>query len=110
MPVRVEHKDDNSGKVGVVWRSPVIKNASLPESDSDVSPSQVDGTARMGQADTQAHHSRKGLTACVQTGVPVKGILPPVVSARPTHARGNLGVYAEEDVISLILTGSLVET
>ena len=66
--------DNNSGKVGVGWRSPVIarlrlagsqkspisghiKNASLPESDSAVRRSQVDGTARTGQADTQAHHT-----------------------------------------------------
>jgi hypothetical protein len=77
-------RGNNSGKVGVVWRSPVIKNASLPESDADASPNQVDGTARTGQADTQAHHSLTGLTACVQTGVPARGILPPVMSARPT--------------------------
>ena len=97
-----------SGKVGVVWRSPVIarlrlagsqksqisghiKNASLPESDFAVRRSQVDGTARTGQADTQAHHSRQGPTACVQTGVPARGILPPLVSARP-QARGNRAV------------------
>ena len=84
MPAGGVSINSNSGKVGVVWRSPVIKNASLPESDSDVSPSQVDGTARTGQADTQAHHSRKGLTACVRTRVPARGILPPVGPARPT--------------------------
>ncbi len=72
-----------TGKVGVVWRSPVSKNASLPESDFAARRSQVDGTARTGQADTQTHHSLTGLTACVQTGVPARGILPPVVSACP---------------------------
>ena len=82
MPAGVVHERSNSGKVEVNWRSSGIKNASLPESDSAVRRSQVDGTARTGQADTQAHHSHTGLTACVQAGVPVRGILPPLVSAR----------------------------
>jgi hypothetical protein len=82
-PVGAGNYSSYSGKVGVVWRSPVIKNASLPESDFAVRRSQADGTARTGQADTQVHHSRTGLTACVQTRVPARGILPPLVSACP---------------------------
>ena len=89
MPTEVVHKPNNSGKVGVGWCSPVIKNASLPESDADASLSQVDGTARTGQVDTQAHYSRQGPTACVQTGVPLTGILPPVVSDRLTPRERN---------------------
>jgi len=80
-------RNTNSGKVEVVWRSSVIKNASLPKSDFAVRHSQVDGTARTGQADTQARHSREGPTACVQTGVPTRGILPPLVSDPPDPKR-----------------------
>ncbi len=47
----------NSGNVSVGWRSPGPTNASLPKSDSDVSPSQVDGTARTGHADIHAYHA-----------------------------------------------------
>jgi hypothetical protein len=60
MPTGVVQLVSNSGKVGVVWRSPVIKNASLPESGFVARRSQADGTARTGQADTQAHHSLRG--------------------------------------------------
>ena len=80
MPAGAEHRDNNSGNVGVVWCPPVTKTTSLPELDSDVSPSQDDGTARTGQADTQAHHSHQGPTACVQIRVPVRGLLAPVGS------------------------------
>ena len=57
MNSRVAPQDSDPGNVGAVWRSPVIKNASLPESDSAVRRSQVDGTARTGLADTRATHT-----------------------------------------------------
>ncbi len=50
-------EDTDLGKLEVGWRSSGITNASLPESDADVSPSQVDGTARTGLADIHAHHA-----------------------------------------------------
>jgi hypothetical protein len=110
IPTGVVRSDSNSGKLGVGWRSPGRKNANLPESDAGVSPSQVDGTARTGQANThtdsfesfryrprlcavtpvnsptnryQAYHPPQRLTACAQPGVPPPGTVPPVVSARP---------------------------
>jgi hypothetical protein len=117
MPTGVVHRDSNSGKVGVVWRSPAIagcnpassqksmisddiKNASLPESDYAARHSQVDGTARTGQADTQAHHTSHEVRrlACKPEYPRGESCLRWCRLARP-HARGNLGVYAEEDVI-----------
>jgi len=95
----VVHGSSNSGKVEVDWRSSSIKNASLPESDSAVGRSQVDGTARMGQADTQhTTPARDRRLACKPEYPRGESCHRWCRPARP-RARGNLGGYAEEDVI-----------
>jgi hypothetical protein len=87
-------------KVCVVWRSLVVKNASLPESDFVTGLSQADGTARIGQVDPQANHPLTGLTVRVQTGVAAEEILLSLVSARPTQARGNRAIHCAGVVVS----------